>query len=141
MSTHRPLYRVIAETLGALKRCQDSNNTIWRDKWDSLLEHIESNLLPSGAGIDNGTKIDRDRSSEAKLVLTCGYHHMNDAGMYDGWTEHTITILPSFSGIDIRISGRNRNDIKDYLAETYDHVLCQIVDTNSESLAVITPNL
>lgn len=51
MSTHRPLYRVIAETIGAWKRCIESNNTVWRDKWDSLLEHIESNLLPSGAGL------------------------------------------------------------------------------------------
>lgn len=123
MSTHRPLYRVIAETLGAWKRC------------------IERNLLPSGAGIDNGTKIDRDKSTEDKLVLSCGYHHMNDVGMYDGWTEHVITILPSFSGITISVSGRNRNDIKDYLAETFDYTLCQIVDSNSDTLAVITPTL
>lgn len=66
---------------------------------------------------------------------------MNDAGMYDGWTEHVITILPSFSGITISVSGSNRNDIKDYLAETFDYTLYQIVDTNSDKLSIVAPSL
>ena len=38
---------------------------------------------------------------------------------YDGWTEHTVTVTPSFSGFNMRISGRNRNDIKDHMHETF----------------------
>ena len=52
---------------------------------------------------------------------------MDDAGFYDGWTGHTITITPSFSGINLRISGPNRNDIKDYLYETFDYALSRDV--------------
>jgi hypothetical protein len=48
---------------------------------------------------------------------------MDDGGGYDGWTEHTITVTPSFRGFDLTISGRDRNDIKDYLHQTFDHVL------------------
>jgi hypothetical protein len=48
---------------------------------------------------------------------------MNDTGYYDGWTEHTVTVTPSFSGINIRVSGRNRNDIKDYIHETFSYAL------------------
>jgi hypothetical protein len=45
---------------------------------------------------------------------------MHDSGMYDGWTEHTIVLTPSFLGhFDMRISGHNRNEIKDYIADTF----------------------
>jgi hypothetical protein len=44
---------------------------------------------------------------------------MNEHGMYDGWTRHAITIRPTFDGIDVRIGGRDRNGIKEYLADVY----------------------
>jgi hypothetical protein len=49
---------------------------------------------------------------------------MNDSGYYDGWTEHVVTVTPSFiGGFNIRVSGRNRNDIKGYIAESFHHIL------------------
>jgi hypothetical protein len=45
---------------------------------------------------------------------------MNDVGYYDGWTEHTVTVTGSLtSGYKMTISGRDRNDIKEYLYETF----------------------
>ena len=73
---------------------------------------------PSGSGIDSGTKL--LISNRKKLVFQADYHHMNDGGYYDGWTEHKITVTPAFSGFDLRISGRDRNQIKDYLYEVFD---------------------
>jgi hypothetical protein len=52
---------------------------------------------------------------------------MND-GFYSGWTDHTVIVRPSFRGINVRISGRDRNGIKEYLAETYDYALTQEVE-------------
>jgi hypothetical protein len=98
----------------------------WQEKWRNRLDRLQD-MLPSGSGIDNGTKIDFDRSSESKIVLTAGYHHMNDGGYYDGWTDHTITIRPTFRGIDITISGRNRNEIKDYLHDVYHTALTDVI--------------
>jgi hypothetical protein len=43
---------------------------------------------------------------------------MNEGGMYDAWTEHTIRVRPSLSsGFTLTISGRDRNEIKEYLHE------------------------
>jgi hypothetical protein len=45
---------------------------------------------------------------------------MNDGGYYDGWTEHTVILTASLtSGFDIKITGRDKNSIKDHLYETF----------------------
>ncbi len=49
----------------------------------NILSELERRL-PSGAGIDNGTKIDVSKCKRNKIVLTCGYHNMNENGFYDG---------------------------------------------------------
>jgi hypothetical protein len=49
---------------------------------------------------------------------------MDENGFYDGWTDHTITIRPDLVfQFDMRISGRNKNEIKDYIAECFFHAL------------------
>ena len=89
------------------------------DSATSRLSDLEDEL-PSGSGIDSGCKIDLDSSTSEKIVITFGFHHMNDGGYYDGWTEHKLTVKPSFLfGIDLKISGRDRNQIKDYLYDLF----------------------
>ena len=84
--------------------------------------------LPSGSGWDCGTKLDYEKSNPDKLVFYGSYHHMNENGMYDGWTEHTIIVTPSLAfGFDVKITGRDRNDIKDYLGEMFQHALSEPV--------------
>lgn len=69
--------------------------------------------------MDNGSKIDLDRTNASKITITTAYHHMDDGGGYAGWTEHTVIVKPEFSGIGLRITGPNRNDIKDYLGDLF----------------------
>ena len=58
---------------------------------------------------------------------------MNENGFYDGWTDHTLTVRPSLvHGIELEISGRNRNDIKEYLHETFHSALFDLIDWNKE---------
>jgi len=124
----QPLYRAIASRIDAYKRCIETHNTLWEEKHLEGIRHMES-LLPSGAGIDNGTQIDVDASTGEKLVLITSFHHMNDVGYYDGWTEHIICVKPSLiHGITMTISGKDRNQIKDYLYEVYDVALSENVD-------------
>jgi len=78
-------------------------------------------LLPSGSGIDNGTRV--TDVSAARVKLECSYHHMNDTGHYDGWTEHVIRVTPTFAGIDVKVSGPDRNGVRDYLGDVYHHAL------------------
>lgn len=82
--------------------------------------------LPSGSGLDRGTKIDLDRSRADRIVLIAPFHHMNEHGHYDGWTDHVIIVRPAFGGIQVDVRGRNRNGIKDYLAEVYHHALLEV---------------
>lgn len=123
----KKLYQEIASILQAIKNCEKAGNSEWFDKHHIRLKEL-LDMMPSGSGIDNGTQLEEDACKPNKLVFTLGYHHMNDAGMYDGWTDHILTVTPSFDGIDLHISGRNRNDIKEYLYETYHYALTQEVD-------------
>lgn len=94
------------------------------DKHTSRIEELVSDHMPSGSGFDSGTKLDLDSSHAEKLVFTTSFHHMNDAGMYCGWTDHTITVTPSLlNRYHLRISGRNRNDIKEYMHEVFSSAL------------------
>lgn len=80
--------------------------------------------MPSGSGIDCGTRLDIAASTPEKLVFKTAYHHMNSGGFYDGWTQHRIIVKPSLGfGLRISISGPDRNDVKDYLHECFDQAL------------------
>jgi hypothetical protein len=125
--TPTPLYREFASLLNAIDNCRKSGNTEWLEKHETSLDALES-FLPSGSGINIGTKLDRDKSTSEKLVFSFSFHHMDERGGYDGWTDHVLTIRPSLQfGIDIRISGRDRNQIKDYLYETYGYAFTSLV--------------
>lgn len=126
------LYEAIASLVVARENCIKSNNTLWQERHEAILEHIAKNRLLSGSGIDCGTKINLDASNARKFVLTFSFHHMNESG-YDGWTEHTLVVTPGWTGPELRITGPDRNDIKDYLYQTYDYVLRQEI-TREEQL-------
>ena len=127
----RYLYSELATLVQARRNCAEkmadghsesvvANAMEWHDKHGARLYKLVANLMPSGSGFDAGTKLDEASSHADKLVFTTGFHHMNDAGMYDGWTEHVVTVTPSMlHRFHIRVSGRNRNDIKDYIMETF----------------------
>ena len=73
---------------------------------------------PHGSGFDGGIHLLEDDSTPNRLVFSCDFHHMNDSGYYDGWSDHTAIVTPDLAfGYSLRITGRNRNDIKEYIAE------------------------
>lgn len=113
-----PLYRVLASTLQAYRDCVEGASVVlgWAAaKHQERLKALVKAHMPSGSGFDNGTWLDVDASTVDKLVFHTNFHHMDDNGSYDGWTDHTIIVRPSLSsGFYIRITGPNRNDIKAY---------------------------
>lgn len=120
----RKLYSAIASALSAFRNCDANGNVQWRDNWERYIDTTVKNVFPSGSGFDNGTQFDWCRSTPDKLVFTTSFHHMDDNGFYDGWTEHTVTVRPSLvNGFTLTIGGRNKRDIKDYIAEQFDYVL------------------
>jgi hypothetical protein len=138
----RYLYSEIASTVDAWKRCTSKDANQMQSAFGARHEDalgMMADMLPSGSGFDSGTKIDLEHSHGGKLVLTTSYHHMNDNGYYCGWTEHTVTVTPSFGGFNIRVSGRNRNDIKDYISDTFCHALGrELTETEHKALYGVT---
>jgi hypothetical protein len=122
------LIQAIASTVDALHTCEKRENGEamgWSRKHRERLRAMEQEL-PSGSGFDSGTRIDIERSSMERVVLTTSYHHMNEHGMYDGWTNHTIIVTPSFHGVLLRITGRERyrsGGWKDYAYDVFYDVL------------------
>lgn len=122
----------IAGTVGAWKRCKAQGNS-FADKHDDRLDTLEREFLPHGSGIDRGVQIDREKSTEARVLLRLGFNHMDEHGFYDGWTEHIVAVVPTFDGYRLSIGGRNRNDIKDYLHQTLDYALSRTSQVYCES--------
>ena len=119
------LYQALASRIDAYHRCVKRKNTEWEEKHEAVIVALCDKYLPSGSGLDRGPRLDIQKSTGEKLVFThCDFHHMNENGYYDGWTEHTVVVMPSLQyGMLLRITGRNRNDIKDYLHEVFDCAL------------------
>lgn len=112
------VYQRIAHLLIAIQNCEKSGNLEWKDKHSASLLALLSEA-PSSSGIDNGSRL-LDGSNPDRLRFAADFHHMNEGGMYDGWTEHTVTVRPSLAfDLHITVSGRNRNDIKDYLTTLF----------------------
>ena len=79
--------------------------------------------LPSGSGVDNGASVNLKLSTPQKIVINTAFHHMDGNGYYDGWTEHQVIVTPCLKyGYALRITGRNRNQIKDYLYDLFDNL-------------------
>lgn len=88
-------------------------------------EQLCKEFMPSGSGFDSGTRFIFDGSKPSRLIFTTSFHHMNDVGMYDGWTEHRVTVIAEHDGMEIVVGGKDRNKIKDYIAETFQQALSQ----------------
>lgn len=123
----RTLIAKIASTLCAYQNCVILNNDDWKEQHLDVLMQLQK-FLPSGSGVDNGTKINIEKSTNKKIVFSFEFHHLNENGYYEGWTEHKLIVTPAFDGIDMRITGRNKNDIKDYLYDTFDSILTQEIE-------------
>jgi hypothetical protein len=97
--------------------------------------------MPHGSGFDNGTSLDVDASSDTKIVFTTAFHHMNEGGFYDGWTQHSIIVTPNLAiEFNLKVTGRNRNGIKDYIAECFQFQLCEDVTRLEKFKPCVTVN-
>lgn len=118
----KTLAEAIANTVVAYHNCNTTPllNVEWKRNHLNYLRELEQEL-PSGSGWDCGTSLVLDKCGHDRLVMTGSFHHMDsETGMYDGWTNHTITVKASLVfGFNITVSGRNRNDIKDYLVDLF----------------------
>ncbi len=125
--TKRTIAAELAAWVIAIDNCERNGNNEWAIKHADAIEEMVKNHLPRSSGFDSGTQFDIEENEKhrgSRLIFETAFHHMNDGGYYDGWTEHKVTVYPLFCGsLDVRVSGQNRNDIKDYIGETFHHIL------------------
>ena len=115
------LYQAIAAQISRRENSAARDNfENERDACDRITEYEKE--LPRGSGIDSGSKILLAESSPNKIVIQADFHHMDENGFYCGWTEHKIIIRPCLRfGFDLKVTGRDKDGIKDYLADLYHH--------------------
>jgi hypothetical protein len=136
----RPLYKHLASRVGAIANCIAAvpSNEVWRPKHEAAVDWLVKEHLPSGSGFDAGTKIDISRSSRERLVFSTSFHHMDEHGGYAGWTGHEVIVTASLQfGISLRITGRNRNGIKDVIHEAFSLALEGEVEDADVRLAAV----
>ena len=115
------IYQAIAQQLFRRKWVRDGNGVTGPVVSADIEKKLEAlmDTAPHGFGIDRGVQLLEDESAPNRLVFQCDYHHMDEAGFYVGWTYHKAVVTPDFVfGYSIRITGRDRNQIKEYLRET-----------------------
>ncbi|UCV26740.1 hypothetical protein [Ferribacterium limneticum] len=118
------LYQKISNLLAARENCIKQGNLTWQTNHTEEIEKLVKNTMPSGSGFDAGTVLDLHTSKPNKLIFSTGFHHMDEHGGYDGWTHHQVVVTPNLQwDFDLRITGPNRNEIKDYIHDQFQNCL------------------
>ena len=108
----------LSKAIAGHRQCKEGFKESYTEK---IIDCI--GLLPSGSGIDNGIKFLWDESTPEKIMFFFEFHHLNENGYYDGWTGHNIIITPSLQhDFNLKITGKNKNGIKDYLHDLFSDV-------------------
>lgn len=121
------VYQAIASKIEAMRNCNKSGNGEWFTRHHDAIDNIMREYMPRGSGFDCGTQFDvceHVDNGRDELRFETEFHHMNETGMYDGWTSHKVIVRPSLShGFTLRVTGRDRNGIKDCIADTFYNAL------------------
>ena len=118
-------YQRLAQLLEARLNCIMSGNQEWQDRHEDAIDAIMKGA-PDGSGFDAGTTLELENYN-GTLIFSTSYHHRNDAGYYEGWTEHKVIVSPDLAhGYSLRVTGKNRNEIKAYIGEVFDDFLTEL---------------
>lgn len=123
------LYKKIASLLHAIENCRKQHNRDWIKKHTAALEALVTEYMPSGAGFDDGVRFSFDESKPDKLIFYTQFHHMDDIGYYDGWTNHKVIVTPSLAfDFELEVTGEDKNEIHDYIADVFQDCLMEEVE-------------
>jgi hypothetical protein len=128
---NHPLYTQLAQIVDARLRClkMPETHSEAAERHTTWLKAIVKRHMPSGSGFDHGTTLDLGASTGEKLVFLTAFHHMHESGVYDGWTEHVVTVHPSLSfGFRLTVSGTDRNAIRSYIKDEFGSALDAVED-------------
>lgn len=123
-----PLYAKLARLLLAIQNCERDGNTEWLARHTASLHDTVDAYMPRGSGFDSGTNVDVEASTKGRIVLHTSFHHMDEHGGYDGWSDYTVTVKPSLAfGFDVKVTGGRGREDRDYVVETFAEALQEVV--------------
>jgi hypothetical protein len=110
----RLLYRELATLVQARKTCAESaTHQDWFQKHSETIKRLVSNHLAQ-------YRIDLNESHADKLVFYGNESQFTEDGVEDGYTSHTVIVKPSLTfGFTLRITGHDRNDVKEHIAQLF----------------------
>jgi hypothetical protein len=118
--------QAIAAAFTAILNCRRAGNKEWEIRWMVRLNSLCKNHLPSGSGFDDGVTLNLPASTPNRLVFLAPYHIMNEYGCYMHWVDCRVTVVPTFSGIDVTVRGAREHN--EYIAEAMHEHLCATAD-------------
>ena len=129
------IYVELATRVTAMANCLVAGNEHWYGNHALVIDEVVR-TAPHGSGIDAGIQLLHDKSKTDRLVIAFSFHHMDDNGSYDGWTYYELIVTPSLQfGYSLRITGRDRNYVKEYLYELFSHWLSSTIEITYEKPA------
>lgn len=112
-------YNAVSQALAWLESVNDD----FRDQAEGKLAKLQA-MLPQGSGFDIGSKVLRLSSTPQRIVIQADFHHMDEHGYYDGWSEHQVIITPCLQwGFKLRVTGRDRRGIKEYISDQFHDII------------------
>jgi len=126
----KKLYQALASRVTAMKSCERRGKQEWKSRHEAAITALVREYLPSGSGFDCGTTIDIDKSDGRRvLCFHTSFHRMNDCGMYVEWCDYTVkAVADLLCGFVVNARGRDINDLRVYVEESFRGALDQEVD-------------
>lgn len=118
MTKSAEFYSKLAQTI----QWYMDTNAEYKGMVEDKINELEKRL-PYGSGFDAGSSVDLRKSTGQRIIIDTSFHHMDENGYYDGWTYHQVIITPCLMyGYQLRVTGRNRNSIKEYIFDQFTNV-------------------
>lgn len=124
------LYQAIARAHEGQEACTNDcpeMADLWRERLGNLIAQ-----LPSESGFSAGTKF--VSLCESSMIFSTEFAHLDEGGSCVGWTNHFVYVGLRWSGLEISVTGPNRNDIKEYIKDVFAEALDSEVEFEPETL-------
>jgi hypothetical protein len=135
------LYNSPASKIAAIENCRTSGNIEEIARHTAAILYLVERYMQADAGIEHGTCIDFSNSNQNHIVFDTRFDHTPEGSYSACWTRHKVIVTPALvCDFDIRITGRDRNGVKEDLREMFDEALRTVVTRPAECAAYGEPN-
>lgn len=135
-------YKVCQGLSELLAHYSKTNNTHDEIALECIIKKFAHDYLPRGSGINLGTNIVLRESSTNKFVFTLAWEHMIN-GFYVGWTNHVLTVTPTFMDevVDIKFESEDYYELVEAIQAENEEMIAEAPAEDREFLEEETADL